>query len=385
MSSLVKQLQIGSGSLKVVVKDTIDIAGFPTCAASPALADAKPAAQHAQVIEHLLTQDCQIIGKANLHELAFGITGVNGYTGTPINPNYPALIPGGSSSGSAAAVAASLCDFSIGTDTGGSIRLPAACCGIIGFKPSFGRIHRHGVLPTCSSLDCIGPMARSMPMLIQAMQCMDPTFEMEAALQPPLAPLKMAMLQVSTDPQVELTLSTALAQLHEVQLTQIQSQYLQAAHEAGLILMNYENWQSFSHLLFTGKLGADIRQRLLSSSKISRAEYSQAQAVQQQFRDEIEQLLQQHDVLVLPTLAVLPPALSAAEQPLKLLDLTRLVRPFNVSGHPAMSLPLKSSCGMPVGLQLVAAQGQDEKLCAMALSIEQQLKAVAQDSALDLS
>lgn len=93
-----------------------------------------------------------------MHELAFGITGINHAFGTPINPKYPELIPGGSSSGSAAAVAAKQADFTLGTDTGGSIRMPAACCGVFGLKPTFGRVSRKGVYPPSSSLDCVGPL-----------------------------------------------------------------------------------------------------------------------------------------------------------------------------------------------------------------------------------
>src|SRR5699024_5123485 len=105
MTSLVQNLHLGIGEIKVVIKDTIDIQKYPTCAASPTLANISAAIKHADVVENILEHDCEIIGKANLHELAFGITGLNEYTGSPINPKYLHLIPGGSSSGSATAVA----------------------------------------------------------------------------------------------------------------------------------------------------------------------------------------------------------------------------------------------------------------------------------------
>ena len=117
------------------------------------------------MVKNILKADCEIIGKTNLHELAFGITGINHAFGTPINPKYPELIPGGSSSGSAAAVAAKQADFTLGTDTGGSIRMPAACCGVYGLKPTFGRVSRKGVYPPSSSLDCVGPFANSVEMI----------------------------------------------------------------------------------------------------------------------------------------------------------------------------------------------------------------------------
>jgi Asp-tRNA(Asn)/Glu-tRNA(Gln) amidotransferase A subunit family amidase len=124
------------------IKDTIDIAAYRTTAASGALANAPPAQRHATVVERVLAAGWCIVGKTNMHELAFGMTGINAFTGTPQNPQDATLIPGGSSSGSAAAVGLHLADAALGTDTGGSVRGPAACCGVIGFKPTFGRVSR---------------------------------------------------------------------------------------------------------------------------------------------------------------------------------------------------------------------------------------------------
>ena len=147
--------------MRVAIKDCIDVAGETTTAGSRALAARAPSARDAAVVARLRGAGCTIAGRVTMHELAYGVTGVNGWTGTPINPAYPHLVPGGSSSGSAAAVAAGLVDAAIGTDTGGSIRVPAACCGVVGFKPSFGRVSRDGLTPASSSLDCAGPVARS--------------------------------------------------------------------------------------------------------------------------------------------------------------------------------------------------------------------------------
>lgn len=153
---LILPLDQGGDGPRVAVKDVIDIAGTPTRAGSRALADRPAAATHARAVQHLLDAGCRIVGKANMHELAFGMTGVNDWTGTPVNPRYPNLVPGGSSSGSATAVAAGLWDWALGTDTGSSIRAPAACCGVVGLKPTFGRLSRHGLTPENSSLDCVG-------------------------------------------------------------------------------------------------------------------------------------------------------------------------------------------------------------------------------------
>lgn len=370
MASLVQTLQLGSGKLKVVVKDTIDIQDYPTRAASPALANISAATQHAAVVENILDQDCQIIGKANLHELAFGITGLNGYTGSPINPKYPHLIPGGSSSGSATSVAEKICDFSIGTDTGGSIRLPAACCGIYGLKPTFGRVSRQGVLPQFSSLDCVGPFANDMSTLIHAMDIIDPTFDIQKVKLNQENTTRIGILRVDADDSVWQSIEQRIEQLSNIQFEPVELSLFQAAYKVGMTLISYENWQAFSYLITTGKLGTDIRQRLLASAQITSEEYEKAKEVQQAFRQEVDQLLTQFDALLLPTLPIIPPQISEVNDPLKLLNLTSLVRPFNVSGHPALTLPLETTEGLPVGLQLVAGQNQDEKLCAIACLFE---------------
>lgn len=370
MASLVQTLQLGSGKLKVVVKDTIDIQDYPTRAASPALADISAATQHAAIVENILDQDCQIIGKANLHELAFGITGLNTYTGNPINPKYPNLIPGGSSSGSATSVAEKICDFSIGTDTGGSIRLPAACCGIYGLKPTFGRVSRQGVLPQYSSLDCVGPFANDMSTLIHAMDIIDPTFDIGNVKKSQKHTMRIGVLRVDADNSVWQTIQQRIVQLGNIQFEPVELSLFKVAYKVGMTLISYENWRAFSYLITTGKLGADIRQRLLASAQITSEEYEKAKEVQHAFQQEVDQLLMQFDALLLPTLPIIPPQISEINDPLKLLNLTSLVRPFNVSGHPALTLPLETTEGLPVGLQLVAGQNQDEKLCAIACLFE---------------
>ena len=302
--------------------------------------------------------------------MAFGITGLNSYTGNPINPKYPHLIPGGSSSGSATSVAEKICDFSIGTDTGGSIRLPAACCGIYGLKPTFGRVSRQGVLPQFSSLDCVGPFANDMSTLIQAMRIIDSTFDIEKVKINHKHKTRIGILRVDADNSIWQSIEQRIEQLSNIEFEPVELELFQDAYKVGMTLISYENWLAFSYLISTGKLGIDIRQRLLASAQITFEEYEKAKEVQQAFRQEIDQLLTQFDALLLPTLPIIPPQISEVNDPLKLLNLTSLVRPFNVSGHPALTLPLETAEGLPVGLQLVAGQNQDEKLCAIACLFE---------------
>ena len=135
----ISRFTLGAGEVTFAVKDTIDIADHATQAGSPVRQNVPAAEAHARVVQQLLDNGYQLRGKTTLHELAFGVTGINSWSGTPVNPHYPALIPGGSSSGSATVVATGEVDFAIGTDTGGSLRMPAACCGVVGLKPTWGR------------------------------------------------------------------------------------------------------------------------------------------------------------------------------------------------------------------------------------------------------
>lgn len=366
MNIIVQDVQKGMGTLKVMVKDSIDIQGMKTMVGSKALMQSQPATENADVINRILAADCQITAKTNLHELAFGITGINHTFGTAINPKYPALIPGGSSSGSAAAVAAGLADFTLGTDTGGSIRMPAACCGVFGLKPTFGRVSRKGVHPATSSLDCVGPFANSVDMIETAMQIIDPSFK---AAEPLKQAPKLAWLTVNTDTQVIACIEQYLAQI-DVHAVPVETASFEAAFHAGMQIINYENWQAYGELTKTGLVGADVNGRLLKAAETTLAQVQQAEQVKATFTTEIDHLLDQYDALILPILPQIPPKVVDAENTVALLNLTSLVRPFNLSGHPAISIPLETNEGLPVGLQVVGKANADEQLCAIAKYIK---------------
>lgn len=366
MNIVVQALKEGTGKLKVMVKDTIDVQGYVTQAGSAALADAPVANQNATVVDAILAADCQITAKTNLHELAFGITGINSTFGTPLNPHYPDLIPGGSSSGSAAAIAAGLADFTLGTDTGGSIRMPAACCGVYGLKPTFGRVSRIGVHPTHSSLDCVGPFANSIGMIETAMQIIDPTFQPITMTQVP----KLAWLNVDADATVLDCIQTFLAEKN-IHVDTVEAPSFEAAFTAGMHIINAETWQAFGGLTETGKIAPDVQQRLLKASETTAAQVADAEHVRMTFTAEIDALLEQYDALLLPTLPQIPPRVTDAGNTVAFLKLTALVRPFNLSGHPALSMPLETATGQPVGLQIVAKHNADEKLCAIAQALLQ--------------
>lgn len=361
-----EKMILGEGPIKVMIKDSIHIAGFKTVAGSRALINSEIKKENAEIVDLILKSDCQIIGKTNLHELAYGITGINKFTGTVINPKYPELIPGGSSSGSAAAVAANLVDFSIGTDTGGSIRMPAACCGVFGLKPTFGRVSRKGVLPEQTSLDCVGPFANDMDHLVQAMQIIDPSFKEDVVNAVAVKTPNLVMLDVSAEDEVWQVVKAFLKQAGFEHSPHVQIETFDEAYSAGMQIINYETWQAFGHLVASGDVAGDVAGRLLKASKTTSADVDAANLVREKFSQAIDQLLEQYDAIVLPTLPQIPPKVADAENTVAFLNMTALVRPFNLSGHPAITIPLQTADGNPVGLQIVTRHDADEQLCAIA-------------------
>lgn len=358
MAILTSILNMGQGGKRVVVKDTIDIAGAPTQAASAALAEAAPASAHAEIISRTLQAGYHIVGKANLHELAFGMTGVNGWTGTPENPNYPELIPGGSSSGSAAAVAAGLADIGIGTDTGGSIRVPAACCGVYGLKPTFGRLSRNGVMPTASSLDCVGPLTANLQDLIDFMGAVDPNFSLRAAGSMDTLGVVRVNAESAILDGLENLLSHSVARRMEVALP-----LMDEAFQAAMTVINRETYRACEGLMSTGKLGDDIERRLSAAASTSDRELAAAEQVRHAFTAEVDTLLTRYDYLVLPTLPHFPMTVCEALAGQQDLNISLFARPFNLSGHPALSIPLPPRQGLPVSMQVIGRRGDDAGVC----------------------
>lgn len=347
-----EQFILGEGDLRFAVKDTLDIAGYRTLAGCPALATSPVARSHARVVSQLLANRCVVTGKTTLHELAFGVTGINPRCGTPVNPRFPALIPGGSSSGSAAVVASGEVDFSLGTDTGGSVRMPAACCGVMGLKPGYGVLSRQGVMPAESSLDCVGVFTRDAAVLRQVMT------RLSVPVDAPLNDLPPMAFVLAAEPDIDACILSALLQA-EVSPQEITLPLLEEAHRAGLTLISHENWQALGPLLASGAVSPDVASRIRAGADVSREALEQAEKVRVAFSEHLDAVLEQTPLLALATLPELPPTLQEAQDPLTVVNLTRLVRPFNLSGHPAITLPVGEIDSRPVALQLVARKGQD--------------------------
>ncbi|MBA2624643.1 MAG: amidase, partial [Acidimicrobiia bacterium] len=207
MATFITRLDAQGTGPRLAVKDLIDVAGVPTTAGCRALADeAEPAEVDAPCLAGARAAGARIVGKVNLHELALGATGVNPWFGTPRNPIDAGLVPGGSSSGSAVVVAEDEADVAYGSDTGGSVRIPSACCGTVGLKTTYGRVSLDGVWKLAASLDTVGPMARDVAGATLGMELLEPGSTSSSG-----TPRSVGRLRLGGDPAIEAAVDQALA------------------------------------------------------------------------------------------------------------------------------------------------------------------------------
>jgi amidase len=350
------------GKPRLAVKDSIDLAGHRTGMGSPAFAQAHDAERNAEVVDLLLAAGFVIAGKTRLHGLALGATGINDWSGTPVNPLFPELVPGGSSSGSAAVIAAGDADLAIGTDTGGSIRVPAACCGVVGLKTTIGLISRAGVHPAGSSLDVVGFFAHDPAAIAGALGAVDVDRSLSNM---PIR--RLGRLRVTADPEIDAAVTLACSRAG-LMVEEVGWPQMEAAFDAGLTLINAESWDAYGELVEAGLLPVDVSERLRAGSRVNGAERLEAEIVRKRARQEVDALLEQVDALVLPTLPIFPPSLTAGVNDASGIALTALVRPFNLTGHPALSIPVARTRRGPIAMQIVGRFGSDLALCDFAKS-----------------
>jgi amidase len=358
--------------LRVAVKDLIDVAGVPTTVGSLAVADhAGPAAADAACLAGLRAaiargQAC-LAGKVNLHELAYGISGINPAFGTPVNPLDPALVPGGSSSGSAVAVATGEADVAYGSDTGGSIRIPAACCGVAGLKTTWGRVPLAGVWPLAPSLDTVGPMARDVAGLVTGMALLEPGFTVSAD-----PPGTVGRVVMAADPAIDGAVDAALAAAGW-QIAPVTLQGLDAAMTAAMTVLDAEAWQSDGALARSapGRIGADVLARLHGASEVTPVALGHARQQASRWRATLSGLWGQVDLLAVPTLLGFPPALDDADGMARIRGLTS---PVNLAGVPSLALPVPTGGRLPASVQLIGPAGSEERLLAAGAVLEQAVK-----------
>lgn len=378
--------------IPVALKDNIWSKGVRTTMGSLILRDFLPS-DDATVVRKLRQAGAIVLGKTNLHEFAYGVTSENPHYGPVRNPWNTDRIAGGSSGGSAAAVAAGLCAAAIGSDTGGSIRIPSALCGVVGLKPTLGRVSVHGVFPLAASFDHVGPIARSALDAALVLECiagrdpLDPTTlaRSERNFRPALKQRRVGLgrpkehFWVNMDPEVRRITENAVADFAKSSavVKEISLPGMVAGVEAANLIAAVEASQLHERSGYfparAGEYGADVRSRLEQGGKTRALDYLNAQEAMRQACNEMEAALENVDAIVIPSTAIAAPAMGSErvrvgdiEMPLRsaLVDLNR---PGNFTGLPAISIPCGfTRGGLPLAVQFVGRRFEEGRLIAIA-------------------
>jgi aspartyl-tRNA(Asn)/glutamyl-tRNA(Gln) amidotransferase subunit A len=365
----------------VSIKDLFDVAGEPTRAGSKILAEeATPAAADASVVRRLRAGGAVIVGKTNMTEFAFGAVGVNPHFGTPGNPSARARVPGGSSSGAAVAAADGMCEIAIGSDTGGSVRIPAALCGILGFKPSRQRVSTEGAFPLSYSLDSIGPLARSVA------DCAKADAVMAGEDFAPLEPIALAGLRFGLAEGLPLDrLDDIVAPAFEAALKRLDAAGVRIIREKISLLDDMAEVNAYGGIVQpeacaihrrrlerrAQDFDPNVRVRVERGCAVSGADYVDMQRQRARLVCAMDQRLAAFDALVMPTSSIVAPTIAEvadakvyAARNAALLRNTSIGNFFDLCGA---SLPLPAS--LPVGLMLVARNGHDRRLLRIAAAV----------------
>lgn len=370
MSTFITRLEAAGAGPRLAVKDIIDVAGVPTTAGSRAVAQtATRATADAACLAGARAAGARIVGKTNLHELAMLPLGTNQWFGTPVNPLDPALIPGGSSSGSATAVAAGDADVALGSDTGGSIRIPAACCGMTGLKTSYGRVPMDGVWPLAPSLDTVGPMAATVNGLVTGMALLEPGFA------PAAAPARrIGRLRTAARPEIEQAVNEAL-RAAEFEVVTLDWDGFAVGTTIFTTICLSEIWDT-DHALAQAHpdaVGNDIRQTL-GMAGLFRPGLVDARSQLAAWRQSLLDLFAQVELLALPTLPVFPPRLDdlTPDSLVNVItEITQYTGLFNAAGTPCTAQPVRAAgTRLPASLQLVGPPRSEELLLATARQVE---------------
>ncbi|MBX3623822.1 MAG: amidase [Rhizobacter sp.] len=361
--------------LRFAAKDLFDVAGHVTGAGNPTWAATHaPATAHAWAVQRLLDAGALLVGKAITDEISLGLLGINRFDGTPLNPRAPDRVPGGSSSGSASAVACGLAELALGTDSGGSVRTPASFCGLYGLRPTHGAISVEGMVTQSPSFDTAGFFAATAA-----------TFERVGdALLPPGGTGRTDQLLVASDvvalcdEAVQAAFHGALtqiaprvAELHAVTLAP-EGLALWSAHQQRLQCFEFGRtfapWVAQHNPVFS----FDVAQTLLQAQALTEEEVAPSRLVRTAVRERLDELLGGHRLLCLPTVPILPirrdATLPEMQQAVgRILQLTCIA---GLTGLPQVSLPLAHSQGIPVGISLIGPRGSDRLLLSLARELE---------------
>ena len=370
------------------IKDLIEVKGLPITGGSNVLPP-RIAQSDATSVSRLRKAGALFLGTTNMHELAYGITSQNPHFGTVGNPAAPGRISGGSSGGSAAAVAAGIVDAALGTDTAGSIRIPAACCGVVGFKPSYGLIPTDGVMALGWSLDHIGPLTQTVEDAHQLFHIMARTAVVETTSISGRRSGKTLIIPAGyfcdhLAPPVRACMDRAFQVLENrgFSLIEIDIPYLEYAAGIQFVTLCVEAYQNYQTVIERSPegLGEDVRVRLEIGQFITGADYLKAQRLRELLRRAMVTRLANADAFIMPTMPITAPALDTemtqvgdVTMPIHT-AMTRCTAPFNLTGMPAITLPCgRDHDGAPVGLQLAGRPGGDVDLLSIAQLVESEI------------
>ena len=371
----------------ISIKDLFDVRGTPTTAASR-VRDGHVAAADAPVISRLRRAGAVIIGKTNLHEFAFGTTNEDSGYGPVKNPFDVARSPGGSSGGSAVSIVTGMALATLGSDTGGSIRIPAAMCGTVGLKPTYGEIPADAAVPLSRTLDHVGPLTTTVSDAWHVFHALRGDTNLR-----PLTPSRVDRLRFAVprayfcellDNDVRRAFESSLSALRSAGATiddvNIPSARFVATVYVHLVFGDAAPYHAAALETMPERYTAPVRMRLEMARYVLAEDYTRALAGREQMRREVDDALSGYDALVLPTVPIPAPPLGAAtvdfngtREPVRNVML-RLTQLFNITGHPAISLPCgKTPAGLPIGLQLVGTRGQTDQLLHVAAGVEDAL------------
>ena len=377
--------------IPIAIKDLFDTAGIRTTIGSKFFAENIPE-QDAFVIEKVKQAGAIIVGKTNTHEIALGITGTNPHYGTARNPWDTTRIPGGSSSGSAIAVATGMALGALGTDTGGSIRIPAALCGIVGFKPTFGRVSLRGVFPLSWNLDHAGPLTKCVKdaaLLLQVISVYDPIDPASVKMLTGdylghlLDDVKGRKIALGVGEYIDTSDSEILAAIREAAKVfeslgcKVQEEDVSWMREAALT--NVTILRADGATVHRDRLrehpewfGEDIRRRLEDGANTPLSEYILARRTQAEIKKRFEQFFESYDFLITPTTPIAAPTIEGHDAVEQAAQLTRFTAPFNLAGLPALSLPCGfTKKGLPIGLQIISRAWGEAKVLNVGYTFEQ--------------
>jgi len=350
--------------IPLAVKDLFDTAGLTTTYGSALFADHVPA-ETAEAVLRLEAAGYANVGKTNLHEFAYGVTSENPHFGTVPNPLREGRIAGGSSGGSAATLATGLADAALGTDSGGSIRIPAACCGIVGFKPTWGLVPLEGCFPLAPSFDHAGPMARSVADCAAMMEALVPGF---TRTEVGVADVEIGVAWVEeADPLVRARIEAAAEGFPRRRAIEFPfPEHVSPAFMAEVADVHRELFLENRDLY-----GNDVARKIAQCLELSEAEANEARRRRDAYREAAERALEGFDLMLVPTLPFVAPEVGQTEDDALRNRIIRFTFPFNALGWPSLALP----CGLaeddlPASLQLVGRSGDDGLVLAAGATVE---------------